>query len=57
MVEVREAADAFSRMSTPDQQVIAAAISMMLAMYAGLREPRLDAKSSQSPKSQSEKAS
>lgn len=42
MTENREASAAFSRMAVPDQQVIAAAINMMLTVYAGLRIPKLE---------------
>ena len=43
MTEIREAGNAYSRMTVPDQQVIAAAINMMLTVYAGLRIPQLEA--------------
>ena len=43
MTEIREAGTAYSRMTVPDQQVIAAAINMMLTVYAGLRIPQLEA--------------
>lgn len=43
MTEIREAGTAYSRMTVPDQQVIAAAINMMLMVYAGLRIPQLEA--------------
>lgn len=43
MTEVKEAGTAFKRMTAPDQQVIAAAINMMLTVYAGLRIPQLEA--------------
>ena len=43
MTEIKEAGTAFKRMAAPDQQVIAAAINMMLTVYAGLRLPQLEA--------------
>lgn len=43
MTEIREAGTAYSRMTVPDQQVIAAAINMMLTAYASLRIPQLEA--------------
>lgn len=43
MTEIREAGTAYRRMTVSDQQVIAAAINMMLTVYAGLRIPQLEA--------------
>jgi hypothetical protein len=43
MTELKQASTAYRRMTEPDQQVIAAAIRMMLTVYAGLRIPQLDA--------------
>lgn len=43
MTELNQARAAYRRMTEPDQQVLAAAIRMMLTVYAGLRIPQLDA--------------
>lgn len=50
MTEIKEAGTAFKRMAAPDQQVIAAAINMMLTVYAGLRIPQLEAPKEPEPK-------
>ena len=43
ITELNQASAAYRRMTEPDQQVLAAAIRMMLTVYAGLRIPQLDA--------------
>lgn len=55
MTEIKEAGTAFKRMTAPDQQVIAAAINMMLTVYAGLRIPQLEAPNPE-PKKEEENA-
>lgn len=50
MTELSQASAAYSRMTEPDRQVIAAAIRMMLTVYAGLRIPQLDAQPTPEPK-------
>lgn len=42
MTEIREAGTAYSRMTAPDKQVIAAAVNMLLTVYAGLRISQLE---------------
>lgn len=58
MTELNQASAAYRRMTEPDQQVLAAAIRMMLTVYAGLRIPQLDAppKSDDSRKEETEDA-